>query len=51
MNRPTLFGVICTGLSFVGYVLGVIEPYGGRSLTLTGLLVGLTLLAVGGGRL
>jgi hypothetical protein len=51
MNRPTLLGALCTGFSLVGYLLGVLEPYGGRSLTLSGLLVGLTLIAVGGGRL
>lgn len=51
MNRPTLLGAVCTGLSLVGYVLGVLAPYVGRSLTVTGVLVGLTLIAVGGGRL
>lgn len=51
MNRPTLLGAVCTGLSFAGYVMGVLEPYGGRSLSITGMLVGLTLLSIGGGRL
>lgn len=51
MNRPTLLGALCTALSFGGYVLGVLDPYGGRSLTITGMLVGLTLIAIGGARL
>lgn len=50
MNQHTLFGSLCTALSLGGYFVALVEPYPGRSLSLTGILVGLTLLAIGGGR-
>lgn len=51
MNQYTLLGGLCTVLSLGGYLLALVEPYPGKSLTVAGILVGLTLLAIGGGRL
>lgn len=51
MNQHTLIGGICTVLSLGGYLLALEDPYPGQSLTLAGILVGLTLIAIGGGRL
>jgi hypothetical protein len=47
MDRTTAAGIAITLAGFVGYVLGVLAPYPGRGLSLTGLMVGLTLVAVG----
>lgn len=51
MNQQTLFGSLCTALSLGGYLVALVEPYPGQSLTLSGILVGLTLIAIGGGQL
>jgi hypothetical protein len=48
MDSTRLAGVVVAALALVGYVVGVVAPYPGRSITLTGLMVGLTLAAVGG---
>lgn len=48
MDRVTAAGVLCTGLALAGYAAGLATPYPGRGLTLAGVLVGLTLLLVGG---
>ena len=50
MNWPLVGGVALTVLSSVGYAIGVVAPYPGRAFSLTGLMVGLALLSVGGGR-
>jgi hypothetical protein len=52
MDRVRAAGVVLTGLAIVGYVLGVETPYPGRALSVTGLMVGIALIAVseGGGR-
>lgn len=50
MNWALLGGVALTVLSSVGYAIGVAAPYPGRAFSLTGLMVGLALLSVGGGR-
>jgi hypothetical protein len=47
MDRTTLAGLATTLAGLVGYVLGVVAPYPGRGFSLTGLMVGLTLMAVG----
>jgi hypothetical protein len=48
MNRTLVAGAVTVVLSTVGYCVGVVAPYPGRSLSIAGLMVGLTLLAVGG---
>jgi hypothetical protein len=48
MNRLLLAGVVLTVLSLLGYVVGVLEPYPGRAFSVTGVMVGVTLLALGG---
>lgn len=50
MDRPTALGLSCTILALIGYGVGILEAYPGRSLTVAGVLVGGTLLAVGGGQ-
>ncbi|MFC4358960.1 hypothetical protein ACFO0N_13500 [Halobium salinum] len=50
-TSPTaVAGAVLTGLSVLGYLVGVATAYPGRAFSLTGLMVGLTLLAVGAGR-
>ena len=49
MDSTRLAGLVLTALALVGYVVGVVAPYPGRSISLTGVMVGLTLAAVGGG--
>jgi hypothetical protein len=49
MNRTFAAGTALTVLGVVGYGLGVVAPYPGRSFSMTGLMVGLTLLAVADG--
>jgi hypothetical protein len=48
MNRVRVAGVAVTTLAVVGYVVGVLAPYPGRAVTLTGVMVGLALWAAGG---
>ncbi|MFC7226765.1 hypothetical protein N0B31_05065 [Salinirubellus salinus] len=50
MNGPLVVGLSLTVLSSAGYAVGVLAPYPGRAFSLTGLMVGLALLSVGGGR-
>jgi len=47
MDRVRAFGVAMTFAALLGYAVGVYAQYPGRGLTLTGLMVGLTLWAVG----
>jgi hypothetical protein len=49
MNRTFAAGAVLTALGIVGYSVGVFAPYPGRSFSVTGVMVGLTLLVVGGG--
>lgn len=49
MNRTFVAGVVLTLASLAGYVAGVVAPYPGRAFTLSGLMVGITLLAVSAG--
>lgn len=48
MDRVTAAGALLLLLSTVGYAVATVEPYPGRAATLPGLMVGVTLLAVGG---
>lgn len=47
MDRVSAAGIATAGLAAAGYAVGVLAPYPGRSITLTGVIVGLTLWAVG----
>lgn len=47
MDRTALAGLVITPLALVGYAIGAVTPYPGRSLTLPGIMVGATLLALG----
>ncbi|PSP96805.1 hypothetical protein BRC94_11520 [Halobacteriales archaeon QS_5_70_17] len=48
MNRRRAAGVALIVLALVGYFVGVVAPYPGRSFTLTGLMVGIALVATSG---
>jgi hypothetical protein len=48
MDRVVVAGVVLTVLGLVGYAAGVLAPYPGRAFSVTGVMVGLTLVAVGG---
>jgi hypothetical protein len=48
MDRVVAAGVALTVLGLLGYVVGVFAPYPGRAFSVTGVMVGLTLVAVGG---
>lgn len=52
MQPVALLGAACTALALVGYAIALVAPYPGRAVTLTGMMAGVTLLAVGlaGGR-
>ena len=47
MDRVRLAGLVVALAALAGYVLGVLAPYPWRSASLVGVMVGLTLLAVG----
>ena len=47
MDRVRAAGAATTALATAGYAVGVVAPYPGRSVALTGVIVGLTLWAVG----
>jgi hypothetical protein len=47
MNVEQTSGAALTFFGAVGYVVGVVAPYPGRSLSLVGVMVGITLWAVG----
>ncbi|MFC7155039.1 hypothetical protein ACFQPA_06170 [Halomarina halobia] len=46
MNRMRMVGLALTALALCGYVLGVVAPYPGRSITVTGVMVGIALAAM-----
>jgi hypothetical protein len=47
MNRTLGGGIAVTVLGLVGYAVGVWTPYPGRSFSVTAVMVGLTLVAIG----
>jgi hypothetical protein len=47
MDRVRVAGGLVVGAALAGYVVGVFAPYPGRALTAPGIMVGLTLLALG----
>lgn len=46
MDRLRIAGGVLTAAGVVGYLVGTVVPYPGRSFSLTAVLVGLTILAV-----
>ena len=48
MNRFVLVGTLLTVAGLVGYVVGIQVPYPGRAFSITALMVGVSLLALGG---
>lgn len=48
MNRVLAAGGGLTVVGLVGYGLGVAQPYPGRALTVTIVMIGVSLVAVGG---
>lgn len=49
MDRAFAAGGLLAAAGVVGYAVGVAAPYPGRAFSLTGVIVGVTLLAVGDG--
>ncbi|WP_164974778.1 hypothetical protein [Halegenticoccus tardaugens] len=49
MDRALTAGVVLTGAGLVGYAVGLVAPYPGRAFSVTGVMIGVTLLAVGYG--
>lgn len=47
MHTAAIAGVVLTAVGLVGYVAGILVPYPGRAFSLTALMLGLTLVAVG----
>lgn len=50
LNAPLLVGAGLVVLGTLGYAVGVVVAYPGRSFAVTGAMVGIALLAVGSGR-
>ncbi|WP_203229094.1 hypothetical protein [Halobellus captivus] len=47
MHRTRAAGLWLSALAIAGYAIGVVAPYPGRSTTIVGLMVGVTLYAIG----
>lgn len=47
MNAALAAGVALTLVGVAGYLAGLVAPYPGRAFSVTGVMVGITLLAVG----
>lgn len=47
MNTTLALGITFTLLGVVGYLVGLTVPYPGRAFSVTGVMVGITLLAIG----
>lgn len=50
LNATLLVGAGLVVFGSLGYAVGVVATYPGRSFAVTGVMVGIALLAVGGGR-
>ncbi|WP_458189250.1 hypothetical protein [Haladaptatus sp. NG-WS-4] len=48
MRRTRNIGLVVTVLGLVGYLVGVAQPYPGRAFSITGIMVGITLVTIGG---
>lgn len=46
MNRLVVAGALMVALGVVGYAVGVFVEYPGRSLSVTAIMVGITLMAI-----
>jgi len=49
MNRIFALGAVLTGLGIAGYGLGIAIDYPGRAFSVTAVMVGVAILAVGYG--
>ena len=49
MNTALAAGAALTTAGLVGYLVGVVWPYPGRAFSVTGVMVGVTLVAIGWG--
>lgn len=47
MERRTLAGIGLSAAGLVGYVTGIFVPYPGRAFSITAIMVGITLVALG----
>ncbi|GAA0658138.1 hypothetical protein [Salarchaeum japonicum] len=47
MDSVRAAGGLLTALSLLAYAAGVLQPYPGRAFSVTGVMVGVTLAAVG----
>lgn len=47
MNWTLVAGVVLTALSLVGYAVGVVVPYPGRSFSVTAFMAGVSLAVIG----
>lgn len=47
MNRTLVAGFLLTGVGVVGYAVGVVVAYGGRAFSVTAVMLGISLMAVG----
>ncbi|MEE6208722.1 hypothetical protein U3A55_00925 [Salarchaeum sp. III] len=47
MDSVRIAGSVLSVLSLLAYAVGVVQPYPGRSFSVTGVMVGVTLAAVG----
>ncbi|SIQ98402.1 hypothetical protein SAMN05421858_1026 [Haladaptatus litoreus] len=47
MNRSLVAGIAFTVLGLAGYLVGLVAPYPGRAFSITGVMVGITFLAIG----
>ena len=47
MNSAFVAGLVATAIGVGGYAVGTIVDYPGRAFTLTAVMVGLTLVAIG----
>lgn len=50
MDRLRAAGLVCTAAGLVAYVAATAVTYPGRAFSVTAVMVGATLLAIGGGR-
>lgn len=49
MNRLLTIGLSLTGIGTAAYAVGVAVPYPGRAFSVTLLMIGITLAAIGSG--
>ena len=47
MDRRFLIGAVLTGLGVCGYAVGTVVAYPGRAFSLTAVMLGITLAAIG----